>query len=207
MTGRGVLDVGCALGGAVKSLWSRGMPASGMDISATAASIATRVHLNGTANGPNCVGGVTGPRCFKSGSATRLPYSRGFVDAILSSYVLEHLKPSDVPFMMSEFRRVAQRALFLRIFTHEEIAKIPSGLLKTYNLTALHTTVWGEKEWLAAFHKYGFNLLECRPDFGYSFSAVFGVRGWAPPGWRAKARISCGGIFESSLNWLKDHLG
>ena len=102
---RSVLDVGCSHGYAVSALWTAGYVASGVDLSTVAIDRARQIRGNGS-----CV-----QRCFAQGSATAIPWPTHAFDAIMSSDVLEHVEPADVPAAVTEISRVASRLLVLKI--------------------------------------------------------------------------------------------
>lgn len=102
-----VLDVGCSHGYAVERLWQQGLRASGLDLSNVAVELA--IKSRGTPE-HQCV-----PPCFTQGSATALPWANQSFDVIMSTDVLEHLPPADVPAAARELSRVAKKALVLKI--------------------------------------------------------------------------------------------
>lgn len=118
-----VLDVGCSHGLGVKRLWELGFQASGVDLSAVAVRMARinrkpprrRGQSRDEAATKWCVG-----TCFQQSSATSLPFANGTFDATLSTDVLEHLPPEDVPVAVSELARVTRRLLFLKIAPRKE---------------------------------------------------------------------------------------
>ena len=143
-----VLDVGCSHGLGVQMLWREGMQANGVDISPTAVALATRVRASNT----NC--GTSYPS-FQVGNATHLPFPDKSFDAIISSDVLEHIQPGDVPFMVREFCRVARSDMWLQIATRPEINRAPLNKLhklrKHTDVSALHTTIRSTAQWMDAF--------------------------------------------------------
>jgi SAM-dependent methyltransferase len=151
---RSVLDVGCSHGFSVQLLWSLGINASGVDISPTAVAIASRARGDG--NGMCGGDGV----CFKPGSATALPFPSQSFDAIMSTEVLEHLLPEDVPQAVAEFSRVARHALFLKIAGHKEaggqfLHALKQGNSRFRNVKNLHTAILEKAAWLSAFKSHG----------------------------------------------------
>ena len=106
-----VLDVGCSHGRAVEELWRMGMSASGVDVSELAVKRASRLRTQRT----RCT-----PPCFRQGSATRLPWPNASFDAIVSSDVLEHLAPTDIPAVVAEWHRVARSLVLVLISPRPE---------------------------------------------------------------------------------------
>jgi SAM-dependent methyltransferase len=144
-----VLDVGCSHGFAVQQLWAHGVHASGMDLSKVAVDLAIRTRGNQ---------GLCVPPCFTQGSATALPWANNSFDIVMSSDVLEHLQPADVPVAVSEFSRVARRALILKIamrgagldgHQRERIAQRAGGDVVLPD--NLHPTVRHPSFWWSAF--------------------------------------------------------
>ena len=108
-----VLDLGCSHGFAVEALWSMGYTASGVDISSIAVARAREIR---DASAAKCV-----HPCFAQGPATSLPWPTHAFDAIISSDVLEHVEPADVPAAIRELSRVATRMLVLKIATRNDV--------------------------------------------------------------------------------------
>ena len=103
-TNHGVLDVGCSHGRLVQLMWMGGVKASGVDVSATAIKSA-RKRLSHRER--RCAPDNNAESCFQAAPATALPFADGAFDGIVSSDMLEHLLPSEVPLAISEFSRVA----------------------------------------------------------------------------------------------------
>ena len=128
-----VLDVGCSHGLGVKRLWELGFRASGVDLSAVAVGRARanrkpprrRGQSHSEAVAKWCVG-----TCFQQSSATSLPFANGAFDAALSTDVLEHLSPEDVPLAVRELTRVTRRLLFLKIAPRKEALGAELGRLR-----------------------------------------------------------------------------
>ena len=116
-----VLDVGCSHGRAVEELWHLGMTASGVDVSHLAVMRASRLRTRNA----RCT-----PPCFRQGSATQLPWPNASFDAIISSDVLEHLAPTDIPAVVSEWHRVARSLVLVLI--------APRAERETWHLAALN---------------------------------------------------------------------
>ena len=154
---RGVLDVGCSHGKVVQMLWEGGVRASGVDVSPTAVRMA-RQRLDHTAR--RCADEA----CFQAAPATSLPFKNGTFDAIVSSDMLEHLLPPEVPLMAAEFSRVARRLLLLQIALAAEVNKRPVQSLHNRSasafadVTTLHTTLLGAPQWAAAFTSHGWRV-------------------------------------------------
>ena len=161
-----VLDVGCSHGGGVNALWKMGLNASGVDISQTAVEMARRRHGN---NIHRCIGS-----CWQQATATQLPFANASFDAVLSTDVLEHLEPPDVPQAVREVARVARTWLVLKISNRAETVRMdrtiaPHGVgRKDTFATAvhkrtghvlppqLHTTVQPPRWWIDQFATVGF---------------------------------------------------
>lgn len=164
-----VLDVGTSHGGAVKMLWERGYTASGVDISETAVAMAQRRHGHPS---EKCV-----QLCWQAASAVRLPFSNKSVDAIVSSDVLEHLEPQDVPEAVAEFSRVARKYLILKISNRKESMRMDKVRAPGHNGTFanvvrarghelpenLHASIHGRDWWVDAFAAAGWRLLRPLP--------------------------------------------
>ena len=157
-TNHGVLDVGCSHGRLVQLMWMGGVKASGVDVSATAIKSA-RKRLSHRER--RCAPVNDARTCFQAAPATALPFADGAFDGIVSSDMLEHLLPSEIPTMASEFSRVARRFLLLQIATAPEKNKDPVERLRASSskefadVTTLHTTLMSPREWTAAFTARG----------------------------------------------------
>ena len=156
---RGVLDVGCSHGRVVQLLWMGGVKASGVDVSATAIKSA-RKRLSRRER--RCAPDNNAESCFQAAPATALPFADGAFDGIVSSDMLEHLLPSELPTMVTEFSRVAARFLLLQIATAPEKNKDPVERLRASSkefadVTTLHTTLMSPREWTAAFTARGWS--------------------------------------------------
>lgn len=156
-----VLDVGCSHGDVVQRLWHVGKTASGVDVSPTAIARATKIRHDSVAS---CV-----EECFKVGSALDLPWSNSSFDAIVSSDVMEHIAPQDIPSAVSEFHRVCNKYVFLLVAPREEINKQPVLFLrsalratqdKRFDVYKLHLTVEPLQWWVDVFVRD--RLFECR---------------------------------------------
>lgn len=196
----GVLDIGCSHGRGVELLWEKNISASGMDISRTAVHMAKLNRHDPSwcghgwteARAKKCCRGV----CFKVGSATEIPFDENEFDAIMTTDVLEHLLPEDVPQMVKEFKRVARSLIFVSVAIIpekersylENLRQSDQGL-KFKKVKSLHTTVLNRDSWIKAFEDEGITLLSsqkckhCSPQvFVFEMSSpadsprVFGVR-------------------------------
>ena len=163
--------------------------------------MAVKSRLNGTEHDARCSGGVSGPLCFSSGPATKLPFADAQFDAIMSSDMLEHIMPQDMDAVIAEFARVARRYAFVKVATVAEFNRQPIHQLVKANSSALgalgqgmalHTTRKRALEWCVSFGRRGFALLslaEGRVDF----EAVFSRSGWV----HAHTRSHGGRSFDS----------
>lgn len=155
---RTVLDFGCSHGYAVEQLWKSGRQASGYDVSQKAVDIAVATRTEGQ----RC---LPAKPCFFSDSTILDTWSHsvhhsGYVDAVLSSDVLEHLEPQDVAAAVRRLTRMARKKLFLKIATGREVNKVPLTTLPEQDRpVALHTTVKPLAWWLQQFKTYGFRLV------------------------------------------------
>lgn len=96
-----VVEFGCSHGWGLAQLVGHGYKAWGMDVAEKAIQLATAVR------GRTC--GEGSEPCFWQASLTNLPFKDGQFDAGISSDVLEHLMPEDVPRAVSEMSRVVKR--------------------------------------------------------------------------------------------------
>lgn len=160
-----VLDVGCSHGGGVRQLWEVGIPASGVDISPTAAAMATQTYGD---NQSMCAG-----PCFQNASVTNLPFADKSFDAILSTDVLEHLDEAEVQTAVIEMARVTRKWMFLKVSNRLESIRMHNTKAPFANSTYaraamkqfghkvpphLHTAVHGMEWWVDAFNNTGFKL-------------------------------------------------
>ena len=148
---RPILDVGCSHGYGVERLWRSNLDAVGVDVAPTAIAMANAHRTRGRRCG--------GLPCYQVASATRLPFANKSVDAILSTDVLEHLLPSELDAMATEFLRVARRMLFLKVAPVAEKNLGPIWNLHKArqfpNVTQLHTTIMPIVEWQQLFVRHG----------------------------------------------------
>lgn len=156
-----ILDAGCSHGAGVNMLWNAGFQASGVDVSRTAVKLAIQARKGRGDHHKLC---AERP-CFRQGSLTQIPWANGTFDAVISSDVMEHITPTDVPYVIREFRRIGARWLFLKIANKPEVNKEPVHFLSQQNLTilnlvtTLHSTVKPLDWWKARFAKEGYHHL------------------------------------------------
>lgn len=146
-----VLDVGCSHGLGVQMLWDRGIQANGIDISPTAIEMATKTRTKHKICGEYA--------CFKVGNATHIPFPDKSFDTIISSDVIEHIDPRDIPAMVREFARVTKREMWLKIATKLEMNRAPLATLhnlnKHVNVQSLHTSIMSIPKWMDVFRPLG----------------------------------------------------
>ena len=82
---------------------------------------------------------------------------RATVDAILSTDVLEHLRPEEVPAAVAEMARVVRVDMWLKIATTTERNRRPLQTLHARDshrdVHQLHSTVMGLQEWANHFRR------------------------------------------------------
>ena len=131
-----VLDVGCARGWAVKQFLDAGKHAMGVD--ASLEPIIDRGALD-----------------LRWGTATDLPFDDGQFEAVVSTDMMEHLAPDDVPVAIREFLRVASHC------TAHQIATRPAGHPRTrewFDNINPHLTVRPIDWWVEMFERVGWKL-------------------------------------------------
>lgn len=96
-----LLDIGSGMGHLVRSFLSLGLDAYGLDVSRVAVD-----HANALL-----------PNRFHLGSVLDLPFEADSFDTVVSTYCLEHLSEESILQALKEIRRVARRAVYLRIAT------------------------------------------------------------------------------------------
>ena len=161
-------------------LWEKNISASGMYISKTAVSMAkisrpstmwcgegqqahnNKYNMKTEPEVRHCCRGA----CFRVGSATAIPFAKYEFDAIMTTDVLEHLLPEDVPVMVEEFKRVARYFVFVSVATQpEKEKKFVEDLRHMDNkgvykkVKSLHTTILHRDQWIQAFEQGGMELL------------------------------------------------
>jgi 2-polyprenyl-3-methyl-5-hydroxy-6-metoxy-1,4-benzoquinol methylase len=99
-----VLYAGSGMGPLVRSFLQLGVDAQGVDASRSAVDLANSLA----------------PARFHSGSVLDLPFDAGAFDTVVSMGCLEYLAEKDVAQALKELRRVASRAVYLRIATKRE---------------------------------------------------------------------------------------
>lgn len=95
------------------------------------------------------------PPCFKKASLTDIPYANNTFDVGLSSDVLEHILPSDVPQVASEISRVVKSYLILKIANFKEMSATGE---KNNMTTNVHLSVFTSDWWVEHFKPYGWKL-------------------------------------------------
>ncbi|HWF19594.1 MAG TPA: class I SAM-dependent methyltransferase, partial [Verrucomicrobiae bacterium] len=126
-----ILDVGFGMGLLVKTLLARGIDACGMDI----AECVVR-EANSFA-----------PGHFTAGSMLAMPFPDGAFETIVSTDCMEHIAEADLPKVLAEFYRVAQRYLFIRLATTPDRDK-------RWHLTIRNRTWWEQQFFQAGFRKH-----------------------------------------------------
>jgi len=118
-----LLDIGCSFGAGLGYFEKLGKEIYGIDVS--------EVAINGARKkGFNC----------EIGSVTNLPYPDNFVDIIISTDVIEHVKPEDQEFAFKEMFRVSKK------YIAHNISSTPEG--NKYPLGPLHLTNWNQNRWI-----------------------------------------------------------
>lgn len=139
------ITLGCSHGAGVEKLHKLGFSASGVDVAQKAIDMA--ISLRGDTCGQ--------PPCFKKASLTELPYENNQFHVGLSSDVLEHIAPDDVPKVAAEISRVVQSYLILRIANFQEQSR--SGE-KAGMISNVHLSVYDTDWWVEHFKPYGWRL-------------------------------------------------
>jgi SAM-dependent methyltransferase len=132
-----ILDAGCGNGCAVQLLADAGKQAKGFDISPTAAELARSY-------GRDCI----------MGSILNIPFPEQSFDVVMSTDVMEHLKPEDVQKAIAECFRVGRKYLAMRIATRLSGPRQPfldAGITEIDNP---HLTVKSLKWWMKQFKQY-----------------------------------------------------
>lgn len=133
-----VLDVGASVGAAVEKLNSLGKSAIGLETSFIAMSRANQY-------GRPCLWG----------EATRIPFCNKHVDVVMSTDVMEHLRPEDVPEAVYECQRVAKKYIAMKVATQGEMA----GWGKKVGVEDLHLTVEPIEKWKERFCRMGDEII------------------------------------------------
>jgi len=139
------ITFGCSHGLGVEMLHKLGFKAFGVDVASKAIDMAI------TRRGDTC----GQPPCFKIASLTDLPYGNRSFDVGLSSDVLEHISPDDMPKVAAEMSRVVRIYLILRIANFPEMSKSGehAGMFSNVHLS-VHESTW----WVNAFKPFGWKL-------------------------------------------------
>ena len=76
--------------------------------------------------------------------------------------MLEHINKIDIPLVLSEFKRVASKKIFLLIAQREEINKKPVKFLQRQNfkIKNLHVTIENREWWSTQIEKSGIQILK-----------------------------------------------
>jgi 2-polyprenyl-3-methyl-5-hydroxy-6-metoxy-1,4-benzoquinol methylase len=129
-----VIDLGASIGAAVNHLNMRGKEALGLETSLVAVNRASDLG-----------------RPVMWGEATRIPFADNSIDVVMSTDVMEHLKPEDVEQCISECHRVAKSFICMKISSEDEQA----GWGKKVGVENLHLTVQPISWWIEQFLKPG----------------------------------------------------
>ena len=117
----------------------------GIDISDVAVKICQEKNLNAS-----------------SSPSHLLPFNDLFFDAVLSTDVIEHVRPDDIDKTRSEISRILKPngLCFMRICVRAEKNRSYSNITSEYGLKNLHTLVLEDSEWLNKFKDYNFSILK-----------------------------------------------
>ncbi len=151
-----LLDIGSGMGQLVCSFLSLGVDAHGLDVSQVAVN-----HANTMA-----------PNRFHLGSVIKLPFETNTFDTVVSTDCLEHLAEQDVCQALNEIRRVARRAVYLRIATTLD----RDG---HWHLTVKPRTWWEQRFFEAGFRKHP------------SYYRVNGYEALQDDGWQVTILLEC----------------
>mmetsp|Transcript_3455 Transcript_3455/g.6773 ORF Transcript_3455/g.6773 Transcript_3455/m.6773 type:complete len:272 (+) Transcript_3455:92-907(+) len=136
---KNIIEFGCSHGFGSQWLVKEGYKAWGMDVAEKAVQLATAVR------GRTC-GEGTEP-CFFQASVTQLPFKDKQFDAGISSDVLEHIMPEDVPQVIKEMSRVVKK------FMAHQIAIIGGPPIHPAAVLPI-------KFWTDEFEKQGWTILK-----------------------------------------------
>jgi|Transcript_27434 cyclopropane fatty-acyl-phospholipid synthase-like methyltransferase len=143
-----VIVLGCSHGKGASMLHGLGYNVWGVDVAWKA------IDMARTLRGNTC--GTQTEQCFLEGSLTKIPYASDKFDAGMSSDVLEHIAPEDVPTVVHEISRVVKKYLLLSIADFKERGK--NG--EKAGMGNLHLSVQGPQYWKDQFAKEGWKLQE-----------------------------------------------
>lgn len=132
-----ILDIGASTGAAVEKLNARGKSALGLETSFFAVTRANQFK-----------------RPVLWGESTRIPFPNNHVDIVMSTDMMEHLRPEDVEQSISEACRVASKYVAMKISSMDEAA----GWGKKVGVDNLHLTVQPIEWWQEKFLSHGGKL-------------------------------------------------
>jgi SAM-dependent methyltransferase len=143
-----VIVLGCSHGKGASMLHELGYNVWGVDVAWKA------IDMARTLRGNTC--GTQAEQCFLEGSLTKIPYASNKFDAGMSSDVLEHISPEDVPTVVHEISRVVKKYLLVSIADFKEYSK--NG--EKAGMGNLHLTIQGPQYWKDQFAQEGWKLQE-----------------------------------------------
>jgi 2-polyprenyl-3-methyl-5-hydroxy-6-metoxy-1,4-benzoquinol methylase len=132
--GSRILEVGCAKGYVLVEFKRLGMDVRGLEYSAYAIE-----HAH-----PELSGNIV------QGSATQLPFEKGFFDLVLCKEMLPHLDEADVGFALQEMARVSRAG---RIFLEIQCAEDAHGAALCVEWDPTHRCIRSPAWWLAVFQR------------------------------------------------------
>jgi len=138
-----VLDVGASIGAAVSTLRKYGKEAMGLEASLVAVNKADILN-----------------RPVMWGESTKLPFADKHVDVVMSTDMLEHLKPEDVDKTVEEFHRVARDYIAIKVSSEPERA----GWGKRVGVDDLHLTQKPVYWWRNKFTEAGGTIIMALND-------------------------------------------
>eukprot|EP00747_Dinoflagellata_sp_TGD_P027165 gnl/TRDRNA2_/TRDRNA2_132440_c0_seq1.p1 gnl/TRDRNA2_/TRDRNA2_132440_c0~~gnl/TRDRNA2_/TRDRNA2_132440_c0_seq1.p1 ORF type:complete len:176 (-),score=7.75 gnl/TRDRNA2_/TRDRNA2_132440_c0_seq1:178-705(-) len=148
---RTVLVLGCSHGLGTYRLSQLGFQAWGIDVAKTAIEMAKQLR------GRTC-GDAPGD-CFIKDNILQIPFPDRSFDAGLSTEVLEHIRPADIPKVVSEISRVVRSFLFVQM-PQEGQHHYNGGHGRDYFAFDLQPTLKSPAWWKDQFTKFGWTLLE-----------------------------------------------
>ncbi len=160
------LDVGCALGGIVEELRTKGFESYGVDLSRW------------------CIQKSPVKKFLRFGSATALPCKDQSVDIVICIDMFQYLTKAEMKTALKEFRRVARQAVCFECITKED--EEYSNPKENPDAARKNRSLLTAKEFLSLFQEAGFRLkkrsflprtIKGDPyDHEFSFNAIFEVR-------------------------------